>query len=75
MLAENLGDSYKPVQQYPIQNQLSIQCKEMDENDINKSTEFNAGKLKVVISLLLFAYLGSLFYFSLITKIIRSYTF
>lgn len=42
MLAENLGDSYKPVQQYPIQNQLSIQCKEMDENDINKSTEFNA---------------------------------
>ncbi|XP_048425634.1 protein PHOTOPERIOD-INDEPENDENT EARLY FLOWERING 1-like isoform X2 [Pyrus x bretschneideri] len=42
MLAENLGDSYKPVQQYPTQDQPSIQCKEMDKNDTNKSTELNA---------------------------------
>ncbi|CAN6689036.1 unnamed protein product [Malus baccata var. baccata] len=42
MLAENLGDSYKPVQQYPTQGQPSIQFKEMDKNDTNKSTELNA---------------------------------
>lgn len=55
MLAENLGDSYKPVQQYPTQDQPSIQFKEMDKNDSNKSTELNAGKLKVVISLTFFS--------------------
>lgn len=44
MLAENLVDNCKPVQQYPTQDLPSIQQKEVDGNDNNESTELNAGK-------------------------------
>lgn len=44
MLAENLVDNYKPVQQHPVQDQLSIKHKEVDENNTNESSELNAGK-------------------------------
>ncbi|XP_024025351.1 protein PHOTOPERIOD-INDEPENDENT EARLY FLOWERING 1 isoform X3 [Morus notabilis] len=42
MLAENLVDNYKPAQQHPVQDQLSIKHKEVDENDTNESSELNA---------------------------------
>lgn len=44
MLAENLVDNCKPVQQYLTQDLPSIQHKEVDGNDNNDSTELNAGK-------------------------------
>jgi hypothetical protein len=52
MLAENLVDSYKPVQQCSTQDQMSIEDTAMGENDISKSAELDVGKLKVVITLL-----------------------
>lgn len=52
MLAENLVDSYKPVQQCSTQDQMSIEGTAMSENDISKSAELNVGKLKIVITLL-----------------------
>ncbi|KAK9937457.1 hypothetical protein M0R45_014246 [Rubus argutus] len=40
-VAENLVDSYKPVQQCSTQDQMSIEGTAMGENDISKSTELN----------------------------------
>lgn len=53
MLAENLVDNYKPLQQDPTQDQLSIKHKEEDGDDANESSELNVGKWKVVGSSLL----------------------
>lgn len=44
MLAENLVDNYKPVQQHPVQGQPSNKYKEVEEDDTNESSEQNAGK-------------------------------
>ncbi|KAK9276401.1 hypothetical protein L1049_005934 [Liquidambar formosana] len=41
MLAENLVDTYKPVQPNFVQEQPSIQYKERDENDIKECTGLN----------------------------------
>ncbi|GMN55899.1 hypothetical protein TIFTF001_025008 [Ficus carica] len=42
MLAENLVDNYKPVQQHPVQGQPSNKYKEVEEDDTNESSEQNA---------------------------------
>lgn len=44
MLAENLVDNYKPVQQHPVQGQPSNKYKEVEEDDTSESSEQNAGK-------------------------------
>ncbi|PON81021.1 Protein PHOTOPERIOD-INDEPENDENT EARLY FLOWERING [Trema orientale] len=41
MLAENLVENYKPMQQNPTQEQLSIEHKEEDGDDANESSELN----------------------------------
>lgn len=51
MLAENLVDTHKPVQQHTTQDQMSIKYKEVD-NDINESPELNFGKWEFRVSLL-----------------------
>lgn len=50
MLAENLVDSHNPVQQSPVQEHLSIQYKEADENNAEEISEFNIGKDNAVIN-------------------------
>lgn len=50
MLAENLVDSHKPVQQSPVQERLSIQYKEADENNADEISEFNIGTDNSVIN-------------------------
>lgn len=50
MLAENLVDNYKPLQQNPNQEQLSIKHKEEDGDDATEPSELNVGKWKVVVS-------------------------
>nr|XP_024935444.2 protein PHOTOPERIOD-INDEPENDENT EARLY FLOWERING 1 isoform X3 [Ziziphus jujuba var. spinosa] len=42
MLAENLVDNYKPVEQHSTQDPPSIQHKDVDVNATNESTELNA---------------------------------
>ena len=44
MLAENLVDNYKPVQQDRMQDHLSIKHKEVDEDGTDDSPELSAGK-------------------------------
>jgi hypothetical protein len=51
MLAENLVDTHKPVQQHTTQDQISIKYKEVD-NDVNESLELNFGKSEFMVSLL-----------------------
>ena len=51
MLAENLVDTHKPVQQHTAQDQPSIKYKEVD-NDVNESLELNFGKRECMVSLL-----------------------
>lgn len=43
MLAENLVDAYKPVQQCTTQDQV-ITNKEVDENYVNEPPEFDFGE-------------------------------
>lgn len=52
MLAENLVDTHKPVQQHTTQDQLNIKYKEVD-NDVNESIELNFGKQEFMVSSLL----------------------
>lgn len=44
MLAENLVENYKPVQQFATQDQPSIKYKEVDQNDVKESPAFNFGE-------------------------------
>lgn len=44
MLAENLMDNHKPVEQCSTQDPPNIQHKEVDGNDTDESTELNVGK-------------------------------
>ena len=48
MLAENLVDPYKPVQQCPAQHQPNSPGK-ADINDLDESLDLNAGNQNVVV--------------------------
>lgn len=41
MLAENLVDTHKPVQNPATPDRMTIKCKEVDEIDVDESPEFN----------------------------------
>lgn len=48
MLAENLVDPHKPVQQCPAQHQLNSPGK-VDTDDIDEPMDLNAGNQNVVV--------------------------
>lgn len=50
MLAENLVDSHKPVQQSPVQEQPKIEYKEVDEKSAEENSGFNLGMQNAVIN-------------------------
>lgn len=73
MLAENLVDTHKPVQQHTTQDQLSIKYKEVD-NDVNESLELNFGTWEFMVSLLFTCKdLKRMTYFLLIKNIFNTF--